>query len=83
MDKKEIKLWDDHLSEQRRELGINTFRTINANGKGSFRIEEDRGKCKLCGVETPYLLFLDKYNQGTGVCVCKKCLQDCVNKMED
>lgn len=83
MDKKEVKQWDDHLSEQRKELGIDTFRNPTVDGKGSFRIEEDKGKCKLCGKETPYLLFSDKYNHGTGLCVCKKCLQECVNKLGD
>jgi hypothetical protein len=83
MNKREVKQWDDNLLEQRKELGISTFRNPTADGKGSFRIEEDTGKCKLCGKETHYILFLDKYNQGTGVCVCKQCLQECVNKMED
>ena len=83
MDKKELKQWDDHLANERKELGIETFRNVNEDGKGTFRIEQDTGKCKLCGTETHYLLFLDKYNQGTGLCVCKKCLQECLDKIKE
>jgi ribosome biogenesis GTPase A len=78
----EIKRWDDHLAKQRKELGIKTFRHKNENGLGSFRIESDLGKCKICNTETPYILFLDKYNQGTGVCVCPKCLRNAATVIE-
>ena len=83
MTKKEIKQCNDSSFEQRKELEISTFRNPTTDCKGSFRIAEDIGKCKLCGKETHYIIFLDKYNQGIGVCVCKKCLQECVNKMGD
>ena len=83
--KKQVEQWDEHLANQRKELGIETFRSKSENGLGSFRIESDLGKCKICNTETPYILFLDKYNQGTGVCVCKDCLRkaaDTIEKLE-
>jgi hypothetical protein len=79
----ELKQWGDHLAKQREELGIKTFRSINENGLGSFRVESDLGKCKICNTETPYILFLDKYNQGTGVCVCPKCLRNAATTIEE
>jgi len=79
----EIKRWDDRLAKQSKELGIETFRHKNENGLGTFRIESDLGKCKICNIETPYILFLDKYNQGTGVCVCPKCLRNAATTIEE
>ena len=81
MNEKEIKRWDDHLAEQRKELGIDTFR--GKNDKGSIRVESDLGHCNICGVETPYILFLNKYNQGTGICVCKECLKETIKMLEE
>lgn len=80
MNKKEIERWEKHLSNEREKLGIETFR--GRNERGSFKIESDTGKCKICGKETHYLLFLDKYNQGTGLCVCKECLKEAIDQME-
>ena len=49
MGKNEIARWDKHLSNERKELGIETFR--GQNERGSFKIESDTGKCKICGKE--------------------------------
>ena len=81
MNKKEIKRWDDHLFEQRKELGIEDFHGTKKD-RGTIRIERDISRCTICGVETHYILFLNKHNQGTEICVCKDCLKETIKMLE-
>ena len=78
---KEIQQWDTYLADKRKKDGIITYRAKNE--KGTIRIENYTGKCKICEKETHYLIFLDKYNQGTGLCVCKECLKEAIKILEE
>ena len=75
MDKKEIKMWDNHLCQQRKELGIETYRGVQRDIGIIKLFNDDIGKCIVCEAPTKSIQFLNKRGNGTVISVCKKCLK--------